>query len=339
MKTKTIKAVLSKRFNEFVETITDETVRELVKANTIITGGAIVSLLLNEKPNDYDLYFRDKKTTKAVAKYYTNQWNEAHGACLNAIGHKERLFVLDGEDVELWKVGLKTLPEIAPNYDRDIEYAEPTTVSHMITNTSAERIKVIFPSDGVVGETAPLESAISSADDLSEINAEILEGNENKGKYRPVFFTTNAISLSNNIQLIIRFYGEPDQIHENYDFEHCCCSWDSKTGKLITPNEALLAILNKDLFYRGSKYPLCSVIRTRKFLARGWKINAGQYLKMCFQISELDLQNIDVLEDQLIGVDTVYFTQVVTALRKMQLSDPNFSFNATYLSTIVDRIF
>ena len=34
------------------------------------------------------------------------------------------------------------------------------------------------------------------------------------------------------------------------------------------------------------------MIRTRKFLKRGWHINAGQYLKMCFQISELDLSDI-----------------------------------------------
>jgi hypothetical protein len=53
--------------------------------------------------------------------------------------------------------------------------------------------------------------------------------------------------------------------------------------------EALESILTKELRYVGSRYPLCSVIRTRKFLARGWTINAGQYVKMCFQISQLDL--------------------------------------------------
>ena len=48
-------------------------------------------------------------------------------------------------------------------------------------------------------------------------------------------------------------------------------------------------LLARQLVYQGSKYPICSMIRTRKFLQRGWHINAGQYLKMAFQVSELDL--------------------------------------------------
>src|SRR3546814_8968134 len=36
--------------------------------------------------------------------------------------------------------------------------------------------------------------------------------------YRPVFMLTNAITLSDKIQIVLRFYGEADAIHENYDF-------------------------------------------------------------------------------------------------------------------------
>lgn len=70
MKAKTIKAILAKKFTHFLDSIEDEEVRKLVEKNTIITGGCIASMLLGEKVNDFDLYFTDHATTKAVAEYY-----------------------------------------------------------------------------------------------------------------------------------------------------------------------------------------------------------------------------------------------------------------------------
>lgn len=99
------------------------------------------------------------------------------------------------------------------------------------------------------------------------------------------------------------------------------------------------ALLARQLVYQGSKYPICSMIRTRKFLQRGWHINAGQYLKMAFQVSELDLRDLAVLEDQLVGVDSAYFLQLIAALQERQSADPDFQVTAPYLATIVDRLF
>ena len=76
MKAKTIKAVLTKKHKEFIATIQDENVRELVRKNSIITGGSIVSMLLGEKVNDFDYYFTNKETVAAVTNYYVNKFNE-----------------------------------------------------------------------------------------------------------------------------------------------------------------------------------------------------------------------------------------------------------------------
>jgi hypothetical protein len=89
------------------------------------------------------------------------------------------------------------------------------------------------------------------------------------------------------------------------------------------------------LRYVGSKYPLCSVVRLRKFIARGWTINAGQILKMCMQLSALDLTDINVLQDQLTGVDAAYFLQV---MEKLKEKDPE-KVNSAYLIEIIDRMF
>jgi hypothetical protein len=95
------------------------------------------------------------------------------------------------------------------------------------------------------------------------------------------------------------------------------------------------AILAKELRYVGSKYPVCSVVRLRKFIARGWRINAGQILKMAMQISALDLTDLAVLEDQLTGVDTAYFLQLIEKLKE---KDPT-KVNTAYLVEIINRMF
>jgi hypothetical protein len=79
MKAKTIKAILTKKHNSFVESISDKKVRDLVKKNSIITGGSIVSMLQNEDVNDYDYYFTNKETVLAVANYYVGQFNKEKG--------------------------------------------------------------------------------------------------------------------------------------------------------------------------------------------------------------------------------------------------------------------
>lgn len=287
MNRKNIKSVLSKKFDEFTESITDENVRTLIEDNSIITGGSIVSLLLNEDVHDYDIYFTSKEVCKQVADYYVSQFNKVHS----------------GTDA-------------------------------VITDED-ERIKIFIESNGVAGDE-PEETDDLQTNITPETNTEDVE---EKPKYRPVYLTSNAISLSGKIQLIIRFWGEPDKIHENYDFVHCTNYYVTGTKELVLRPEALEAILTKELKYVGSKYPFCSIIRTRKFIQRGWTINAGQYLKMCMQLNELNLKDLKTLEDQLVGVDSGYFSMLIEALEKKQESDPTWNIDNNYVASIVDKIF
>ncbi len=256
----------------------------------IVTGGAIVSMLNSEKPNDYDIYFKTKESCKAVAKYYAKKWNEAH---------KDKLRVNIEEDEE-------------------------------------GRITAMISSLGVVAEEG--ESAIDddTEPDVQEVKD---ESAEEKPRYRPRYISTNALSLSQGIQIIIRFYGSVEEIHTNYDFVHCTCAYDYAENSLSLPSRALEAIINKELYYVGSKYPLCSIIRTRKFISRGWTINAGQYVKMALQLNELNLTDLSVFKDQLVGVDSAYFNHAIEIIMERKNKEPEFKVDNTYLIEIINRIF
>lgn len=314
MKAKTINSVICKKFDDWLSSITDGEVKSLIEKNSIVTGGCIASMLLKEQVNDFDIYFTNKETVKAVASYYVKIWNDTN---------KDDGYILDGAEIDV---------ETNNNVH--------SKAGGVGLNMTPDRIKVIFPSNGIAKE----EGAIDDESEIEEWpDGKPVVDEESKPKYRPIYLSCNAITLSQKIQIVIRFHGDPDNIHQHYDYIHCTNFWLSKDRKLTLKQPALEALLARELRYIGSKYPLASVIRTRKFIKRGWTINAGQYLKMAFQISQLDLTNISVLEDQLVGVDVAYFNMLVDAIQKHSEKEKEegkeFRLEYSYLATIIDKIF
>ena len=358
MKRKTINAIITRKINDWLKSIENEELSKKIKNDVIVTGGCITSMLLNEKVNDFDIYFKTKESLKAISQYYTDQFNKNNEGKANKVGRPIKAWVLDGADVEAWKENKLKLSEFAHDY-ADFDYATVGSwvydensennqtyarISGMVLNITPERIKIMVNSDGIAEDSDAIADAaeyevneyLEALDDGDNIPAEEIEKDD--GKYKPTFLSTNAITLSGKIQIVVRFYGEPDQIHENYDFVHATNYWTLRTG-VVLKQDALEAIMNKELFYIGSKYPICSLIRTRKFIKRGWQINAGQYVKMAFQISKLDLENIYVLEDQLVGVDSIYFLNFISTLRERYMKDKDFVLTRDYLTTVIDKIF
>ncbi len=313
MRAKNIKSVLSRKFKSWIDSIDDPEVVDAIKQDAIITGGCIPSMLLGEQVNDYDVYFKTGETAFIVAQYYVKKFKE--------------------NPPSRFKNSVETI---------NIEAIQ----NNIMTDFDYGRIRIVVKSQEIAGESGngdyqyfeqvagDMESQ-QFVEDVVQDATEACEADKTKPKYRPVFLSSNAISLSNRIQIVIRFFGPVDEIHENYDFTHCKCSWDADTGELLLPPAALESLLSKSLQYTRSKYPLCSFIRTRKFLARGWTIDAGQYVKMAWDLNALDLTDISVLEDQLTGVDSAYFFQVIDELRKHDRD----KVDGTYLIQVIDKVF
>jgi hypothetical protein len=137
------------------------------------------------------------------------------------------------------------------------------------------------------------------------------------------------------MQLVMRFFGEPDELHANYDLVHAMCYYDYSKGNLNVPAEAMQAMLSKTLIYRGSLYPIASLFRLRKFIDRGWRITAGQILKIVMQLNEVDLKNISILREQLIGVDQAYMHQLLREIEE----NKSERIDSTYIAKLIDKLF
>ena len=308
MKKKTINAVICKKMDQWMSSIEDPEIRSMVAENTIVTGGCISSMLLGEKVNDFDVYFTNRQTALAVANYYVNEFNNLPEITTPVNG-------VDDSKTDRVSIKIESAGVAKKGTPSDYEYFE--TVGG--DSDQSQKVESYLQND------TNIEQADQQKDDL--------------GAFHPIFVSENAIMLTGKVQLVFRFYGEPDDIHGFYDFVHCTNYWTSKDRKVVLRQDALESILAKELRYISSKYPICAIIRTRKFIGRGWTITAGEYLKMCFAVSKLDLSDTDVLRDQLTGVDVAYFDRVISAIENKKQSDPNFDISEGYLVSLIDKIF
>lgn len=309
-KAKTIRKILSAKIENWADTIEDQHVRAAVKRDTIVTGGSIASLFLGEMIKDFDIYFRTIETTRAVAAYYVAKFNQLYP---NRNGYT---------------------PEVK-------EWTE---------ENGEERVTIYVQSAGVATgeEIDDNDNMFGDSNDqyLKDIEADILGKQvkepldvEDKPKYRPVFMSANAITLSDKVQLVIRFHGSPEDIHKNFDFTHAKCWYDHGDNTLHTPELALQCLLSRTLHYSGSLYPICSIFRAKKFIERGWKISAGELLKMAWQVNKLDLNNIKVVREQLTGVDATYLHMVCEALESWKTANPDDDLSSNYVVSIIDKVF
>ena len=323
MKTKTIDAVLRKKMKAWWKSIEDPKVRNLAERDTIVTGGAIASMLLREPVNDYDVYFSNYKTTVAVAKYYVEVFAKQRKA-------NSGIEVDIRTEEEIDSYGEKRIKIVVSSSGIASDDDSQSQYGYFELNDAPSEAQA-YVHEVMDGGTDP---EAQGQIEQTFIKAEEKALADEDEAFRPVFLSTNAITLSQKVQLVLRFYGDAEKIHSNYDFIHCTNYWTPDQGVVLN-KAALEALLTKELRYVGSKYPLASVIRMRKFIQRQWTINAGQILKMLYQLNQLDLTDIQILEEQLTGVDVAYFQEVLVALKKADTK----KIDGAYLLEIIDRMF
>lgn len=308
MKKSTIKKILSSRFESWLGTFEDEDLRERVRHNSIVTGGCITSMLLDEEINDIDVYITCPSTLFDYVKREIGRWND-----FNSVSTKVK-------DVHQRKDG-------------------------------SVYLEFVDPSEGVgkIGLDGRYEDEGKTNNDSSasflDFDIEGFEAPENFNlEYFPIYLSQNAIYLRGDIQITMRFTNSIEEIHDKFDFVHATNYWLPGTNELHLNPEAVESILTKSLKFKQSQFPIAALMRVRKFIERGWTINAGEMFKIVLSIYELDLfdfeediiyrVNLPELENQLQGVDVSYFAHLIQKFKDGRITKRSDMMN--YLSEIFD---
>lgn len=278
-----------------------------ITKSVIVTGGCFTSMLLGEEPNDLDVYFTDREVAKLVSTFYLNRMLEK------------------GELVKT-------------DYVHKIEIGDTDDGIHIMVRSQG------VSGDGIDTRKYRYFEAYPDAatDDFfkqyrKKVKDKHLDPKAYGNAYQVSFLSSNAITLNNGIQLIVRFVGDVDFIHSKFDFIHATNHWTWDEG-VVYKEAALSATLEKRLYYFGSHFPVASIFRMRKFIERGWRISAGEMLKIAFDVSKLNLEDVNVLRDQSIGMDSAYFNQVIHLLRERD-TEVSQAVDRTYLFHIIDEVF
>lgn len=191
MKAKTIRRILRQKVDAWLASIEDSTVRDLAAKNTIVTGGAIASMLLDEQVNDYDLYFKTYELALAVARYYVSKFKVETRKGITC-----RIFVADGDGFEI-------------SNDRKVDRIKIVIKSAGIASEEGTQVPYEYFESRAEGEGGNYVASVMQdpgtiEDTYEETEALALQEDvDGKPQYRPVFMSTNAITLSQRIQLVI----------------------------------------------------------------------------------------------------------------------------------------
>jgi hypothetical protein len=131
----------------------------------------------------------------------------------------------------------------------------------------------------------------------------------------PVYETANALTYRRkgrdgkklDVQIITRFSGTPREILNTFDFTIVQGSFDFQTETFLLDDNFLPDIASRVLRYTStSHFPICALIRTKKYQERGYVLVNSTILAISFAINRLDLKTYKNVKEQLLGIDTMF---------------------------------
>ena len=103
-------------------------------------------------------------------------------------------------------------------------------------------------------------------------------------KFHVKLITENSVNLSDKIQLIIKFVGDPMFVIEKFDWQHIKSWYSCKAEKLHLTSDVYQLICEKELIYTGSEYPLSSMMRLKKYIKKGWSVSNATMLHIALDM-------------------------------------------------------
>lgn len=115
--------------------------------------------------------------------------------------------------------------------------------------------------------------------------------------------TDNAITFKSSpaIQFILKVYGNPEEVIQNFDFLHTQNYYDFSTKTLVIKN--LEIIKSKELIYNNkATHPLSALTRIYKFMNKGYKIDGVEIIRIIKDLTKYNWNDILVVEEQAKGM-------------------------------------
>jgi hypothetical protein len=147
---------------------------------------------------------------------------------------------------------------------------------------------------------------------------------------KAVYASDNALTYKRvsgknkyEVQLITRFYGTPEEILNTFDFTIVQGCYDFQTESFVLAENFLPDIAKRVLRYsNNSRFPLCALIRTKKYQDRGYSLPNSTIISIAFALNRVDMSTYKGIKEQLLGVDTMFLVNFLESLdAEVELDD------------------
>lgn len=117
---------------------------------------------------------------------------------------------------------------------------------------------------------------------------------------------TTLMSGTRMVQVIHKFFGEPEDILREFDFTITQILYDIRKGELHFGDRFFGDLAKREIVFTStSNYPICALYRTLKYRDKGYEVKGYTMMLLALAISRLEMKTYKDLKDQLMGVDTM----------------------------------
>jgi hypothetical protein len=159
------------------------------------------------------------------------------------------------------------------------------------------------------------------------------------------YSTDNAVSYrvkGKKVQLIKKqgFVGPPVLVVPHFDFTVSMCAYMPDTRQFYYDDKFMEHLAARTLVYNpDSKNPLSTMVRVKKFLARGYSVSGVELVKLGLAVNNLSIVTYKDLKEQLEGIDTVLLKELTDALLVKADSEYDFREFLTMAEEYLDKFY
>jgi hypothetical protein len=164
-------------------------------------------------------------------------------------------------------------------------------------------------------------------------------------KASPVFVTDHATTYrceGNTFQLVKVVFGSAAEVFDKFDFTVCMgaysCGEDTFTLQthFIQHNSQ-----RKLVFHKGTLFPICSMVRTVKYMRRGYTMTGVERIRIAMAVSRLQLTSWQDVKKQLQGIDTTFLKPLTDNMLSEGRADKTFDYDEfdAYIEDIMTKYY
>lgn len=105
----------------------------------------------------------------------------------------------------------------------------------------------------------------------------------------------------------VGYFDEPMKVYEHYDYTICMGGFDFANDLFFFHQDFLKHLAQRRLvFNHKTDFPISSLLRSTKYLSRGYFISGVELLKIGMTIQATKITNYKELRRQMMGIDTAF---------------------------------